>query len=175
MGSFNRFAVVLCATAVLGGVGAGTAYADEYDHVDLVLEAFCDGNGDVSEGEFLLEEHGVGPLADQDQVFTFDGVDDTDLGFEVEWDDGCDQVPVDVTLTGASGSGGSFSAGSVFSATAPSTLGATGPLTLSAANGYHLDPGAWTVSGGQTFDLSFTFSATGGVPVVSTLPLHVAG
>lgn len=175
MRSLSRFAVALCATTALGAGATATAYADDYDHVDLVLEAFCDENGDVTDGEFLLEEHDVGPLADQGQVFVFDGVDDTALGFEVEWDDACDPVPVDVALTGATGSGGSFSAGTVFSATAPGTLGATGPLTLTAANGYHLDPGTWAVSSGQTFDLTFTFSAAGGAPIVSTLPLHVAG
>jgi hypothetical protein len=175
MRRFTRLAVALCATTALGGGAAGTAHADEYDHVDLVFEAFCDENGAVTDGEFLLEEHDVGPLADQDHVFTFDGVDDTDLGFEVEWDEGCVRSDVDVTLTGAVGSGGSFSAGSVFSATAPGTLGATGPLTLTAADSYHRDPGAWAVSSGQAFDLTFTFSAAGGVPVASTLPLHVAG
>src|SRR5215467_8114553 len=130
MRTHTRLTVLLCATAALGAALAGTARADDYDHVDLVFEAFCDGNGDVSDGEFFLEEHDVGPLDDQDHVFAFDGIDDPELGFEVEWDDSCVKVPVDVTLTGAAGSGGSFSAGSVFSATAPGTLVATGPLTL---------------------------------------------
>jgi len=176
MRSTRRLAAALCAAAALGAVGTtATAHADDYDHVDLVFEAFCDGEGKVSDGEFVLEEHEVGPLADQAHVFSFDGVDDTDVGFEVEWDGSCDPTDVDVTLSGATGSGGSFAAGTVFGATAPSTLDAVGPLTLTAVDDYHLDPGAWSVSSGQTFALTFTFSAVGGVPVASTLPLHIAG